>query len=156
MYTTVFNRKVEYKLNGECWEVVSHTLDEHGYPRIFFNGKNIKIHRALYMEQILNVRTLDPCIHILHSCDNPACINPAHLRAGTPADNAKDRDSRGRTGRPRGRSNYMAKLTKEDVIKIRELYSTETKTMKEIGRLYNVSKSTISCIINKRTWNYIL
>lgn len=32
---------------------------------------------------------------VLHSCDNPRCVNPVHLRVGTVSDNASDREQRG-------------------------------------------------------------
>lgn len=34
--------------------------------------------------------TIPVGMHIMHSCDNPACVNPSHLSAGTAGDNMQD------------------------------------------------------------------
>ena len=62
------------------------------------DGKKTRIstHRLVWMQD--NGHT---DLHILHSCDTPACINIDHLRAGTNQDNVDDREERGR-GRTNG------------------------------------------------------
>lgn len=57
------------------------------------DGKQIQmaVHRLVWMQTHGQTD-----LHILHSCDTPACINIDHLRAGTPADNARDKMERGR------------------------------------------------------------
>jgi hypothetical protein len=76
----------------ECWVWTAY-LDERGYGRVGFNGKVQYAHRVAYQ---LEVGPIPEGAHILHSCDNPPCVNPAHLRAGTRSDNMRDKVARGR------------------------------------------------------------
>ena len=69
--------------------------DSYGYGQAFHNGKVTKAHRvALANHQGIEVPASD--VHCLHSCDNPICVNPTHLRWGTAKDNAIDMKKRNR------------------------------------------------------------
>ena len=79
-----------------CWEWFG-SVDKDGYGRMRGTAYGVawskKAHRASYEEF---VGPIPEGLHILHHCDNPCCINPEHLYAGTPADNGRDKSIRGR------------------------------------------------------------
>ena len=96
----VFIRKVANAVSDECifWP---YGKDNNGYGFVNHKGRKQKAHRLALM--IATGRSPGPGIEACHSCDNPGCVNPAHLRWGTHADNMLDMVVRGRTARPRRR-----------------------------------------------------
>jgi hypothetical protein len=83
--------RVEITENG-CWEW-SRTRHSKGYGNASRNNKSIRAHRYAY--EIWNGPIPDGMM-VLHSCDNPPCCNPDHLRLGTAHDNMMDAIRRGR------------------------------------------------------------
>lgn len=80
-----------YGPNGDCWQwKAGHS--QKGYGAMRWNNVPMRAHKIAWI--IANGRM--PTLCILHSCDNRACVNPAHLREGTNADNVADKMSRGR------------------------------------------------------------
>lgn len=91
---SIHTKPIEYSISEKgCWECVSHAKDRAGYPVVTRNGKFHRMSRYIY--ECEKGEIPDGMI-ILHSCDNPECINPAHLSAGTPADNSNDMVKKGR------------------------------------------------------------
>lgn len=130
--------------NG-CYEVISHALDNHGYPRFWKNGRSEKIHRHIFEQCFGDLGEY----HVLHTCDNPKCINPLHLVKGTHLDNMKDRNLKGRS--KSGLSG--AKIDEETAKKIRQLFKSGVK-QKDLAQQFNLSKGTISLIVNKKIWSH--
>lgn len=76
-----------------------------------------------------------PTKHILHTCDRPSCVNPEHLFEGTDADNAADRDVKGRHG-----TQVLTGLEVSEIIAL-----TETRmSIEEIGALFGVTPGYVS------------
>ncbi len=121
-----------------------------GYGIISPGGKQAYVHRVAYM---LYVAPIPRNSCVLHSCDTPLCINPAHLRLGTPADNANDREQRGRGNHVKGEQNGKSKLTLEQVKEIKTRLKG-TESFRRIARDYAVTDTTIQSIYTRRTWSH--
>ena len=94
--------------------------------------------------------------NVLHTCDNPPCVNPAHLYVGTKKDNALDRSSRGRgrENRQQGEANTNAKLTEAEAKAVIALLATGRSQM-EVGRMLGISQQQVSRIANRRSWAHV-
>lgn len=131
-----------------CWNWTGYR-DAKGYGRASSDhSKEVLAHRISYIEF---VGPIPEGLHILHSCDNPACINPAHLRPGTNDDNMLDRLERDRCFKPKGEINPKAKLTEADVLAIR----SSSESRKVLASRFGVATSSIGNILRRRTWAHV-
>lgn len=78
--------------DGGCWAWTGYSLPYDGRGKFGLKGYAVFAPRVAWA--IANGR--EPNGLVLHSCDNPNCVNPAHLRVGTFQENIRDRDERGR------------------------------------------------------------
>jgi len=92
----------------------------------------------------------------LHSCDNPPCVNPDHLRWGTPKENCDDKFARNRANshKPKGSKHSQAKLTEEQVLAIRKAVADGTK-QNVIAEQYGIGTGHVSFIVNRKLWSHI-
>lgn len=132
---------------GACWEW-SGLLDKKGYGRVAVGKQKMKAaHRASF--EVWNGE-LDPSLYVCHSCDNPICINPAHLFLGDQYVNMGDAKAKKRSAN--GMRQGQAKLTDAQVAEIRAKYATGQHSQASLGREYGVTSSNIWAIVNRRNW----
>lgn len=117
------------------------------------NGKTIQTiaHRFSYE---LHKGPIPDGMVILHTCDNPPCVNPDHLSVGTQKDNIHDAIAKGRArrnyaGRPH---KPYAKLKESDVAQIREMHKSGMMPREIAGR-FDTSVNSIRNIVNGVTWS---
>ncbi|NBW08269.1 MAG: HNH endonuclease [Caulobacteraceae bacterium] len=125
--------------------------NEHGYGLIGMGRRLLKTHRAAYLVAHGGIPEKDG-YHgavIRHTCDNPSCINPAHLTVGTQADNNGDMVKRNRNRF--GSLHHAAKLTEKDIPEI--LAAKGKETQKSIASRYGVYPSVISRIYSGEAWS---
>lgn len=124
-----------------CWEVSGHRMNK-GYVQIACGrGRKMLAHRLAWF-----LRHGDPgewCV--LHRCDNPPCVNPAHLFLGTRADNNRDMWAKGRGNRerPRGEAAHHAKLSDRQVEEIRRLYAAGRYTQRQLAERFGIVQSHV-------------
>lgn len=131
------------RMESGCWEWTG-SRDMEGYGRIHGIGR---AHRLAY-ERFKG--EIPPGKVVMHSCDNPPCVNPDHLFVGTPADNKSDSVNKGRHAfRAR---NGRAKLTEEQVAEIRTLAVPYKVTYRMLAKRFGVGIPEINDIVNYRKW----
>ena len=95
---------------------------------------------------------------VLHTCDNPGCVNPDHLYAGTHKDNHLDMVTRNRAPTPNsmpGETNPGSKLTARGVKDIRKRYAAGGILQRQLAEEYGVAQTNISFIVRGEHWKHI-
>ncbi len=134
-----FFRYVMIDVPAKCWNWLG-CKSPQGYGKTSVAGRAARAHRVSYE---LHKGPIPEGMMVLHSCDNPSCVNPSHLSVGTAADNAADTVARGRQTRneeqaERQRSNpYCLKghLYSEVGILWREMSGKQVRYCRECSRL---------------------
>lgn len=129
-----------------CWDWLRSARDS-GHGTITVGGKTVSVYRVAYEVWIGPVPSGR---WVLHRCDNPRCIRPDHLELGDQSKNMADCARRGRTAR--GEGNGAARLTRDDVLKIRVLLRNGW-VQARIARLFHVSPSSIGRIARGESWS---
>lgn len=132
-----------------CWTWTGHK-DPNGYGRLNVKNKPMLAHRLSYE---VHVGPIPAGKVLCHRCDNPSCVNPAHLMVGEQADNVADMARKGRARKKglKGSAHHQALLTEELVRTIR----ASDLSARELSESLGVSKTAIYEVRSRRTWKHI-
>lgn len=126
-------------------------LNRDGYGHVQYRENGIKkhylAHRLSY--ELHNKVSLSPTQVVMHTCDNPCCINPKHLIKTTHTGNVADKVSKNRQAR--GIKNGRAKLTDSDVRFIRN----STISNYQLAIRFNIDRKAIRDVKSFKTWRHI-
>jgi hypothetical protein len=92
--------------NTGCWFWLGEVHTD-GYGRINIQDKNYRVHRIAYA---VHKGPIPRDLNVLHRCDAPLCVNPAHLYLGTKKQNVDDMMARGRAHLVRHRGRFAKAL----------------------------------------------
>ncbi len=133
-----------------CWEWAAGRFHR-GYGSVWVDGKARKAHRVSFE---LSRGPIPHNLKVLHRCDNPPCVNPDHLFLGTDADNAADRDAKGRAGVLRGESHGRAAITTEQATEVRDLWLFGA-CGKALAERFGISRSCVERIATGKSWAHL-
>lgn len=132
-----------YKVVSDCWIWQGNTQSS-GYGCIKAFGVMVSCHRLSY--ELYNGKIPDG-MEVMHSCDNPLCINPDHLSLGTHKDNMRDMIKKGRA--KRGKPNPVSGVDRwqsHQVFVLGKPYGSK----KEAERALGLGSGTVSYWVKNR------
>ena len=136
-----FWKKVDINGPTECWPWMA-SRKPRGYGHFVVMKKDHNAHRLAYE---LQRGPIPSGMEVMHRCDNPPCVNPAHLFVGDHGDNMRDMLRKERRSTER--------LKASQVREVRKLLGTMPQ--KEIAEMFNVKEGVISGIKNRQSYRFV-
>lgn len=146
-----FWSKVKRAGVDECWEWQA-SRRRRGYGQIGARGRtSAAAHRVAWE---LTHGPIPDGLWVLHRCDNPPCVNPAHLFLGTAQDNVADMNAKGRANHVRGERARGARLT-EDQVRCARALRRAGAGVRALERAFEVSHGAMMQLLNGSTWTHV-
>lgn len=144
--------RVRYDATG-CWVWTGATAN-FGYGLVSIGGRQERAHRVAWA--MFN-GPIPEGLKVIHTCDNPPCCRPDHLRVGTQWENMEDMTRKGRrrhgTSDQRGSKNGYAKLTEEQVAHIKGM-AAAGHYQDDIAARFGVTRANVS-YATRKTWTHV-
>jgi hypothetical protein len=154
MRTTTERFWAKVDKSGDCWLWIG--ANSAGYGRFNVPGR-VSPYGAHRLSYEMAYGPIPPGLDVCHTCDNPPCVNPAHLVVGTRRFNMQDAARKGRINRePRyGSANNVAKLNEAQVTEIRRIYAAGEMGQVALGARFGVSHTAIGYLLRAETWRTV-
>ena len=152
---------------GPCWIWMASKRNK-GYGAFVYPlGGDIVQGRAHRYSWELHNGPIPTGLCVLHRCDNPPCVNPAHLWLGTKAENNLDMTEKGRrfvrdpntnwiaTHIKRGNAHHAAKMTPDTVRSMRVDYESGMFSFSQLSRKYDIAIGATHRIVRRKAWRHV-
>jgi predicted transcriptional regulator len=133
----------------ECWEWTAARNKNYGAMAV--HGSRMRMAHVVAWE-LHHGQSLPAGMVVRHTCDNPPCVNPAHLVLDTQAANVADKVAKGR--QDAGEKHGLAKLANEDIVEICRLYDTGV-SQRRIADQFGISQANVSFIVRGKAWSHL-
>lgn len=124
-----------------CWQA-NGFQNEDGY--VVWNSRGVKVTAHRVSHEFFR-GAIPKGLEVRHRCDNPPCINPEHLEAGTHSENMIDRSARGRA---------KSTLNEKSVRDIRSRFE-RGESAETLAEKYGVTSSNIYSVVSRKTWRWV-
>lgn len=145
-----FMEKVLVADEDSCW-IWQGARHEKGYGLFSFKGRKVRANRFA----AAGFRVPETALLACHRCDNPPCVNPAHLFFASAAANTLDMIQKGRRveSHPTSETARHTRLTREQVEIIRLTYAIDERaTYSTLAAEFGCTKQNIAAIVKGKTW----
>ena len=137
--------------SGECWLWLGHKNAD-GYGTVKREGRTQVASRYAY---VITHGSVPDGAFVCHRCDNPQCVNPAHLFLGDALANNRDAIAKGRRRYARGTEVWAARLSGEVVKEICDLYATGDYSQEQLARRFGVAQGQVSAVVRGDSWTHV-
>lgn len=151
-YEERFWLKVKKGKGDDCW-IWKGALSKKGYGTIRAGDSGEVVYAHRYSFYIANGMDISDERYLLHSCDTPACVNPKHLREGSPLENVQDSRTRGRMAI--GERDGNAKLNEKIVTDLINEWNNSDIRMMQLSKKYGFDYTTVVNIVKGISWKHV-
>ena len=142
--TLTFWFRVAMPTDG-CWEWQGGRQHQ-GYGQFRIRERTQAAHRVAWE---MSYGPIPKGMVVCHKCDNPPCCRPDHLFLGTTRDNQRDKWAKGRGSAYRGVTNASAKLTADEVRKLRSLAASGRYSLTALARMFGITRNAVTKAVRR-------